>query len=206
MQLNTRLLHTLGMSLLAAAIAGCTPSSSQQAAPQSTASAPSVAAKKVDVVIQTTSPDLAVKSWWGLFDAWEQDQYNACIANAGRTSRVYTDAAAISTGEMLVKLSEPRVCELETYSRDIDSVNAESETRAIVLATVRITTPIPPGATVNQDLRRAGEKFRYVVEKTEGKWKLAMVYRRDALASNGGWEKVYEVRDTPYASSMILQQ
>lgn len=205
MHLKSRLPQALTMSLLAAAFAGCTPAG-KQAEPQGAASAPTVAAKNAEVVIQTASPDLAVKSWWSLFDALELNQYKECISYAQRRSGVYKDAPAIATGEMLATLSESPVCVLETYSRDIDSVNVETETRAIVLATVRISTPIPPGASTDLESRRAGEKFRYVVEKIEGKWKLAMVYRRRSHLSDSGWEKVYEKRDTPYVSSMIVLQ
>ena len=204
MNLKSLLPLSLRVSLLSAVLAGCSPSSGPQGSPQAGAPVQLATVSKVD--IQTTSPDLAVKSWWALFDAWAQDRYNECLAADGRQSSIYKDAPAIATGEMLATLSQRRPCEKESYSRDIDSVNVETETRAVVLATVRITTPIPPGASLNVEERKAGERFRYVVEKTDGKWKLAMVYRNQGGRSDRSWEKVYETRDTPYVMSTIYLQ
>lgn len=81
--------------------------------------------------------------------------------------------------------------------RTIQEVKVESESRAVVIANIRNTTPIPAGAQPDKydtERREHGELFRYVLEKSGTSWQIAEVYMRDELRLYGGdWRKILPI-------------
>ena len=113
----------------------------------------------------------------------------------------YTFAARIAQGDTLRTVTPPTPnCPTDAYSRDIQEVKAESETRAVVFATIKNVTPIPQGAEPDESdkkYRADGFRFKYVLEKTSDGWKIAQVFKyRDYMRSDP-WESVYQPRDKP---------
>lgn len=144
--------------------------------------------------IDNRSPDSVIKTHWALYD-WMQT--NSCkltpITPREREIAEYRDAlTTLGSGSFL----EEQLRNLElgldpcaqasqsrfVFQREIVEVKSESETRSVVFAKIRNVTPIPDGVNLNrQDLakRNYGNDLKYVVEKTEGGWRLAEAWSRD---------------------------
>lgn len=103
-------------------------------------------------------------------------------------------------------------CIPDMYSRDIDEVKTESETRALVFATIRNATPVPPGAEADEfdkNWRAAGFKYKYLVEKSSGAWKISQVYKYDEAnkyLKKDVWGKLYEPSNGPRYPAYVGQQ
>jgi hypothetical protein len=100
------------------------------------------------LVIETASPDQAVKSWWRVLDLREKNNTEKCNAQLKSTTPPFAAyLPKVVQGEVLRTLTaKEQVCTEDLYEREIQEVKAESETRAIVFATIKNVTPIPPGA------------------------------------------------------------
>jgi hypothetical protein len=152
--------------------------------------------------LDLSTPDRALREHWRLDDLanasnLEQDS----TSEEGQFSkRWFAARRSLTTGEALEALATE--AEPETFSREVLDVDLQTETRAVVLARIRNTTPIPPGAVVSDsDLkaRREGAEFRYIFEKDQAGWKLSQVQRRqetveDIMAGRPGtdWANVYD--------------
>ena len=81
-----------------------------------------------------------------------------------------------------------------------------------MFATVRNATPIPAGAEADEydkKWRETGFKFKYLVEKSGGVWKISQVYKYDEsnkYLKKDVWEKVYETPSGPQYPSIVVQQ
>lgn len=158
------------------------------------------------LVIETGSPDLTVKSWWRLLDLREKINTAECNKNVELKARPAYAAyySKIIQADVLRALTpNGNGCLEDIYERDIQEVKTESETRAIVFAKITNTTPIPVGAEpdeLDKRTRRDGFRFKYLVEKTSEGWKVSQVYRYDEsnkYLKKDLWEKVYVVSDKP---------
>ena len=79
----------------------------------------------------------------------------------------------------------------ETFSRDILEVKVESDSRAVVVAVLKNTTPIPQGAEVtkfDEERRRDGERYKYVLFKDQSGWRVAEIWEWSAYPSPH-WKK-----------------
>lgn len=192
-------------SLIAAAcslvLIGCSPpsGSATDAAVASSSAAKTTPAAQPEVVIDRSSPDAAVKSWWRVLDLQEKIAYDDCNDPAtGEPSEIAPYYPKILDGVML-QSKTPRAtsCILDSYNREIQEVKTESETRAVVFTKIWNTSPIPPGVEPDKyDLqyRADGARFKYLVEKGAEGWKLAQVYRfEDAwkILETEPWQKIY---------------
>lgn len=168
---------------------------SDRAAPPGTTDRAAQAPAAIDLSL--SSPDQAVKTWWKIRDVAEVDDQNRCLRQVSELSerKSFKYAKSVSTSAALASLEpETYVCDRATYSRDIVEVKVESETRAVVLARIKPSTPIPPGVVLTTDQskdREKGEQYKYVFEKIGSEWKLAQMYRLASYGDNP-WEPIFE--------------
>jgi len=76
----------------------------------------------------------------------------------------------------------------------------------VVLATIRNASPIPPGAVVDKsslDRRAEGLRFKYLLEKVDGRWKLAQIYVSDELSrrkAEPNWRPQFRTHEPMFPS------
>lgn len=154
-----------------------------------------------DFEINTTSPDQALKTWWRYLDTKEAMEYARCQSFAQKDAEGF-DISSVSTGsvEQLVN-STKMICWRSLYEREILEVKQETDTRAI--AFVKVTNAIPTTVSPTPEEERArkvGERFKYLIEKTPGGWRVSQVYQYEIGSTATGqyeWQKQY----TPYAET-----
>jgi hypothetical protein len=198
---------------------GCTPKEASQSSPSKpaevaavVASAPSV--QEPSLAIELESPDRAIKTWWRYLDLREQYDAQECkIAKDDAKSPTQKYLRLIAQSDVLHSLMpDEKECREDRYSREIQEVKTESETRAIVFALVKNTTPIPPGAEpddLDKGFRRDGFRFKYVLEKSESGWKLSQVFKYEEtnkILKKDVWESVYHVRSKPRYPAYVHYQ
>lgn len=156
------------------------------------------------VEVNSISPDSTVKSWWRVLDLREKLLHERCLEQQKRPAEEkyihYMEKSA--QGDVLATFKKQHACQAETYNRDIQEVKTESETRAIVFAVIKNTTPIPAGAQPSGDAveeREAGFRFKYVLEKSSDGWKISQVYSYEelnaTLLGKEPWEERYDYHD-----------
>jgi hypothetical protein len=103
---------------------------------------------------------------------------------------------ALFTGEALAAETDT-ASRPQTFAREVVNVDMESPTRAVVLARIRNTTPIPPGATPTESdvkRRRDGEVVRYILEKDTTGWRIAQAQQR--YIEGGEWSNRWDTTPT----------
>jgi hypothetical protein len=156
------------------------------------------------------TPDTAIKSWWEIIDAQEKFHLAICQLNE-KTYKSWQEGvfAKAVTPEARERFGHRTTCSLDSYKRTIDEVKNESETRAIVYATVWTTTA-PPENTAKDELQEAkrGTKFRYVLEKLAGKWLISDMYRFKPKTSYSAeeWDRVYTGNNSKFFSGTVYHQ
>jgi hypothetical protein len=155
--------------------------------------------------IRTGSPDEAVKSWWAVHDEENKIAIDVCREERAKQKKLLSEGVEkVATGNLLA-MYKWLGCTTYSYDREIDSVKVESETRGLVFATIKNSTPIPEGITASEyekESRMNGEKFKYLVEKVDGQWRVSDVYVFDKFNSKGDiWRSVYrDLSKQPYPS------
>lgn len=176
--------------------------------------APGIAQAPPLVVIETGSPDLAVKSWWRVFDLKGKIDAEECNVNKLKEKAAYIAYFPKVAQEDVLRALTPKetVCRENIFERDIQEVKAESETRALVFVKVKNITPAPAGAEPDEydkQYRKDGFRFKYLVEKTSEGWKVSQVYKYqevNVILKRDPWEKPYKVREKPdYPAFVHLQ-
>ena len=165
------------------------------------------------IVIQTSSPDQAVKTWWRYIDLIEIENNNECKKMLLFSANHLTYLPRVSDGEVLAARTPKKDgCEADVFAREIDEVKTESETRAVVFSTIKNASPIPIGAEaddLDKKWRAAGFKFKYLVEKIGQEWKVTQVYRYDEtnrILKKDPWEKLYKGNDKPRVPAYVPPQ
>lgn len=168
------------------------------------------------LVIETASPDQAVKSWWRVLDLKQKNDVDKCNESR-KADNVPPYAAYLSKvvqGDTL-RTVEPRrdACIEDLFEREIQEVKTESETRAIVFAKIKNVTPIPAGAEpgeYDKEWRRDGFRYKYLVEKASDGWKVSQVYRFNEFNAKykvaDTWEASYKRDDRPRYRSHVGNQ
>lgn len=95
--------------------------------------------------------------------------------------------------------SDDDVCRKQTYRREISKVDIQSDTRALVYATVQNSVPPTPGYVMDADDKRRKEQglsLRYLLERSgaDKPWKIAQLYAQESYCSRAkvdGWCAVY---------------
>ena len=97
---------------------------------------------------------------------------------------------------------------LESFIRDIVDVKIESESRAVIIANIKNSTPIPPGAELSkyqEQSRNEGDKYKYVLEKSQPGWQIAEIWDFKTYRSPPGWSKMVPGDGKPFVSSSTYE-
>lgn len=142
------------------------------------------------------TPDNSVKSWWNIYDYIEKLRFDKCKVNENSMREwMQINTQALLTSEAIARFALSTGCEIETWKRQIDEVKSESETRAVVFASVWRTSAVPASADKDEiEKSKKGTKMKYVLEKSQGKWLLTDVYRFSPKTSYSteNWDRLYD--------------
>jgi hypothetical protein len=158
------------------------------------------------VELNFTSPDLAVKSWWKLRDIKEAADASHCKAHQDliKASKYLKQVREATTGLAQADQTTPYSCNVSTYSRDITSVKVESDTRAVVFATIKASTPIPAGVTPTNEQqvsRDRGFQYKYVLAREGKSWKVEQIYQPSVISAE--MQPVFTEGSHAYVSSYV---
>jgi hypothetical protein len=160
------------------------------------------------VKIETNSPDATIKTWWKLRDqaiAHDLDECKRASSNYTKGDD-YKAYKSVTTGPAALSADAQR-CDLHIFDRVINEVKVESETRSVVLATIKAATPIPPGAKVtdfDSEHRAKGTSYKYVLTKVGNEWKIEQIYTLDSRLNGDEWTPVFDERPAPYVHSFVF--
>ena len=157
----------------------------------------------VKVNLDLSTPDKALKSYWAVRDSVRSKQVELFAQN----KEVYQSAAAqmseVADG-VLAKSFSFDIIPLEIFSRDLLDVKVESESRAVIIAVIKNSTPIPAGAEMSEfdeERRRDGERYRYILEKNQTGWRVSEVWEWSTYPSDA-WKKIKPDDGKPHVPSL----
>ena len=141
--------------------------------------------------VDLSTPEAALQSYWRMQDALDSVAAGIVTGPPERdpfaaVRRAYEQTVAGRAREVL---ASPFV--RQTYAREVEAVDMAGPTRALVMAVIRNTTPLPAGTslTVEQnELRTDGQQFRYVLERDGDAWRITQIQLWDDLGS--GWQDI----------------
>jgi hypothetical protein len=187
--------------LVTGLIGACNGAGSDQSSAGTEATGPTPPIPKIDL----STPDRAIRTYWALQDhvsAVRDDPTTAdgrliaraMAASEKRATALNAILGGVTTGAAKAELEAPtdmfgdtaRV----TMYREILEVKNESETRAVVLARVKNTTPVPSGKRAfDEEEARDGKVYRYVFEREAAGWKLAQVFSQSRYSKE--WQPYF---------------
>lgn len=207
---------------LSLVLAGCSPQPESAPTSTPTSSVPNAATQTAvqspgpAVEIDTSSPDNALKSWWRVLDYREQVTSAECAKrNIQKKPDYFALFERVAQDAPLKQYTSVEIayCAPETFEREIQEVKNESETRSIIFAQIRNTSPIPAGADPTPDDRKSradGYRYKYLLEKTADGWKVSGVYRFNEINQRykmgDAWEKIYTFSSTPSYPNFVYNQ
>lgn len=173
--------HTWIMGIAVLLILGCQPNNGVGARN----SLHQKLAHVASIPIDASTPDRALKSYWQIKDAvrklefeWDIDRYSEFYK--AKNSAGFNARKLMTSGVLSDSLRDKaKYREFEQYEREIIDLKQDSESRATVFAKIRNSTPIPEGAVVSDSdkkRRLEGARFKYILEKEQGGWKVSQVY------------------------------
>ncbi len=192
---------TLAM-LSVLALAGCSGSGHESRNAEATQENSAADVKMPTIDIST--PDKAIATYWGVVDA-ARNQAQSTIGRNFREFRKEQDAmlSKVMTSKALPKPSNPV---FETFARDITSVDVETESRAVIVARIRNTTPLPTGAALSdyaKQARETGDQYKYVLEKDSTGWKVAEIWVFEPIIKHD-WEKDVPSDSAPFVPTLTM--
>ena len=167
---------------------------------------PGMARPDVNIPLDLSTPDKALKSYWAVRDSVRTKTNEVLTKERSSFEAAETQLAAVADGA-LVKEFLVRVRSPETFSRDIVDVKVESESRAVITAVIKNSTPIPAGGEMSkydEDRRGNGERYRYVLEKNQTGWRVAEVWEWDSYPLKD-WKKFRPGDGKPYVPSLTYE-
>lgn len=158
------------------------------------------------IQIAANSPDAAIKSWWAVKDAGMNLDREICFE--------YTKMKSAATDKLKSLASDDlpmgRDCfqDILSFDRKIAKVEVESDTRAVVLATIKNTTPPESGAEMSDSDRKAkesGERYRYTLERKDSasNWKISRIENYPSYARD--WQDAY-TKPKPSNNQYVYEQ
>lgn len=154
-----------------------------------------------NTTIDVSSPDKALKSYWATRDAYLLAGRAIEADMLPRFQKIAESLERVMGAELAASVA-PRARDVESFSRDIEEVKVESETRAVIMAVIKNSTPIPPGVQPTQrdeEERRDGHRYRYLLERDQRGWRVAEVWRW-ATYPRHDWEKML-----PYSARRAVE-
>lgn len=157
---------------------------------------------EAEVQIDLTTPDKALKSYWAVRDVVRKREHSLTQEGIPKFVELQAPLKQVTSG-MIVKDFQYAPTEMEKFSRDIEDIKVETESRAVIVAILKNITPIPVGAEVSkydEERRREGERVRYVMEKDQTGWRVAEIWQWvDYPKPN--WKKSHPSEDKPHVAS-----
>lgn len=182
-------------------IAGCQQSHDASTA-KTAVSPPSLPTSAL--VIDVSTPDRALKSYWQAKDAYRKAEFDWSAAQVPEVqklkSKIGYDAAKLMAGDVLSahqEMDKPGRSQFEEFSREIVDIKQDTESRATAMVRVKNSTPVPDGVVVSDSdkkQREEGEQLKYILEKDSGGWKIAQVYqysKTNIILHQEPWQKVF---------------
>lgn len=192
-------------------LAGCSPKAQAPSGQSYKAALAALQAIRQD----GSTPDRALKSIWAARDAEDAVRCAAKIEllESRRTREIATHVLIAAAPARLVagnvatsfnsEMANARSCSPPQYERDIREVRVETQSRAVIVARIRNTTPIPPGAVEDEYTRRSrknGETYRYIFARGKDRmWKLEDVWSVDDVL---GDRSIYGGAGKPSVSTL----
>lgn len=141
--------------------------------------------------VDLSTPEAAVRSYWRMQDALDSVAASIVTGPAERdpfaaVRRGYEQTLGGRAAEVL---AAPFV--RQTYAREVEAVDQAGPSRALVMAVIRNTTPLPAGTHLTheqQELRTEGQQFRYILERDGATWRITQIQQWDDLGS--GWQDI----------------
>lgn len=159
-----------------------------------------------EVVIATNSPDAAVKSWWSVKDAGMLLDREACYEYERLKSPTIEKLKSLASSDLPIG----KVCidDLLSFDRKITKVKIESDTRAVVMAVIKNSTPPEPGAELgdrDREAKELGEQYRYTLERkdTSSYWQISRIENFPSYARD--WQDAY-TKPTPSNNRYVYEQ
>lgn len=153
--------------------------------------------KATKPAVDLSTPDRAIKSYWAMVDATNAAEYEIILESRSRHRDVRARLNSLFSADVRNSL-EPEYMREEIFSRDIVSVDVETESRAVIVATIRNATPIPANAEVSksdEEQRRDGDRYKYVLEREGEDWLVAEIWEYASYLRD--WRKVVPRDTTP---------
>lgn len=192
---------TLAM-LSVLAIAGCSGGGHESRNAEATQKNSAADVKMPTIDIGT--PDKAIATYWGVVDAARKQAQITADHNFSDFRK--EQDAMLSKVMTSGALPKPNGSAFETFARDITSVNVETETRAVIIARIRNTTPLPAGAALGDyemKARGTGDQYKYVLEKDSAGWKVAEIWVFEPIIKHD-WEKEVPRDTAPYIPTLTM--
>ena len=195
--------------LLALCITACQPPS--KGAPQTPPETVKSANVADRIVLDTSTPDRALKSYWTAKDSLRRAEYDLAQQHIQKNTELRTkigfDPAGIVAGDALAAARSAASAApqpFDQYSRDIVDIKQDTESRATAIVKINNSTPIPGGKAISEAdrrMREAGEKYKYILEKDSGGWKVSQAYQHDEYHAKYGdgkgdpWKSIFRKSD-----------
>ncbi len=181
---------------------GCGGNKEEKSKPDITPTS-AVAEGAAPVEIDMTTPDRALKSYWKVQDQIRAAYFEHDKAQLSAYHRIQAPAERVMTGAAFngIKL---KPVEFSTFIRDIIDVNVESESRAVIIASIKNSTPIPAGAELSkydEKSRNEGEKYKYVLEKSPPGWQIAEIWDFKTYTTPPDWSRMIPGDGKPFVST-----
>jgi hypothetical protein len=166
-------------------------------------SVPEKTSANVNVPLDLSTPDKALKSYWAVRDSVRTKKSDLAIQARSSLEAAETQLAAVADGALAKEFSA-RFRQPETFSRDIIDVKVESESRAVIIVVIKNSTPIPTGGEMSkydEERRENGKRYRYVLEKAQPGWRVSEIWEWDTYPTKD-WKKSMPGNGKPYVPSL----
>ncbi len=160
-------------------------------------------AKPAMVQTDVSTPDKAIKSYWAVRDSVRVGHEEVFRRSIGAYSDAESQMSSVTDG-VLSKAFASNPPTSQTFGRDILDLKVESESRAIVIAVIKNTSPVPPGAELSkfdEERRRDGERYRYVLEKSGSNWRVSEIWEWETYP-RPDWKKRLPGDGKPWVPSL----
>lgn len=157
----------------------------------------------VKVNLDLATPDKALKSYWAVRDSVRSKQVELFAQNKEGYQSAEAQMSEVAD-DALAKNFSFDIIPFETFSRDLIDVKVESESRAVIIAVIKNSTPIPAGAEMSkfdEERRRDGERYRYILEKNQAGWRVSEVWEWSTYPS-AEWKKTKPDDGKPHVPSL----
>lgn len=155
-------------------------------------------APTVSVQTDLSTPDKAIKSYWSTVDAVRVAEHAFSADKRPEYEALNAPLMDLFTADVRASMDRG-MDEPDTFSRDIISIDVETESRAVVVARIRNTSPIPQGAELtryDEDARRNGDQYKYVLEQDDEEWRVAEIWEQRSYPEQH-WEKLLPADPKP---------